>query len=287
MILVFGHNGQVGQELQRSLNILGEVRFLGRDACDLSDFSAIKAQIERYNPRVIIKASAYTAVDKAESEADLCYAVNAKAAGVMAEAAQKAKAHLIYYSTDYVYDGLKQGIYGENEPHKPLNVYGASKAAGEKLIADTCDNYTILRTSWVYSLFGGCFPKAILKKAVISDRLDVVADQIGSPTSASLIADVTALMVREILKDADLRGEFNLVSNGYTSWYDYAKLLVDEYGGLKTQVYPTKTVHTEGKALRPQNSRLAVSKLEKALGITFPPWELDVKRFVGEYKKAF
>jgi dTDP-4-dehydrorhamnose reductase len=280
MILVFGNNGQVGQELQRSLALSGETRFLGREACDLTDFASIKAHIEVHRPRVIIKASAYTAVDKAESEPDLCHAVNAQAAGVMAAEAQKLKAHFIYYSTDYVYDGKKTGIYNEKDAHNPLNIYGKSKSEGEKLIAQACDSYTILRTSWVYSLFGSCFPKAILKKALISDRLDVVADQVGSPTSASLIADVTALVVRE-----KLMGNYNLVSNGYTSWYDYAKLLVDEYGGLKTQTFPSQTVQAVGKAMRPENSRLSVSKLEAALNITLPPWEDDVRRFVRDYKR--
>jgi dTDP-4-dehydrorhamnose reductase len=285
MILIFGKDGQVGQELQRALSLAGKVKFLARKDCDLTDKIAVMSAIDHFNPEIIINAQAYTAVDKAESERDLAFAVNATAVGAMAGEAARINAHFIHYSTDYVYDGTKTGIYLDNEPHNPLNIYGASKSEGERLIANATDSYTILRCTWVYSLFGACFPRAILNKAKTSD-LTVVNDQFGAPTSAAFIADVTALLTHKIIREGGekYRGTYNLVLNGHTNWHEYAQMLVDE-AGLSAKVEPISSAPALGKAVRPLNSRLSPAKLEAALGVTMPHWSDEVKRFVRDYMR--
>ncbi|CAN7454059.1 dTDP-4-dehydrorhamnose reductase [Polaromonas sp. LjRoot131] len=293
-ILLFGKNGQVGWELQRSLAPLGELVALDRhsnDFCgDLANLDGIRETVQKVRPQVIVNAAAYTAVDKAESDAATAHTVNAEAPGVLAQAADAAGAWLVHYSTDYVFDGSGSKPWEETDPTGPLSVYGRTKLEGEQRIAALCARHLILRTSWVYAARGGNFAKTMLRLAAERDRLTVVSDQFGAPTGADLLADVTAHMLRSALAGAaGFAGIYHVAAAGETSWHGYARFVLDcaakSGRALKASadtVDPVATSAFPTPAQRPHNSRLNTAKLRGAFGLQLPAWQQGVARMLAE-----
>ncbi len=291
-ILVTGAKGQVGWELTRTLLPLGDVIAVDRSQADLSDLDGLRRLMQAQQPDVIVNAAAYTAVDKAETEPDLAFLVNGEAPGVLAEEAKKNGALLIHYSTDYVFDGSKDSVYTEQDSTNPLNVYGASKLAGEQAIQAAEADHLILRTTWVYTARGHNFLKSILRLAAEREELKIVADQIGAPTWARLIAETTAHVVRQSLLERQQgqfnSGIYNLTSSGETSWHGFAQAIV-EYArqqgnqNLKTRnIHPIPTTDYPLPATRPANSRLSVAKLEQHFGLQMPNWETAMRLCMQE-----
>jgi len=292
-ILIFGKNGQVGWELQRSLAPLGELIALdrhSRDYCgDLADLEGIVNTITDLKPNIIVNAAAYTAVDKAETEIDLAERVNSKAPEVIALAAKRCGAWLVHYSTDYVFDGSGDSSWCEDDAVNPLSVYGKTKLAGEKAIVNSGCLHLIFRTSWVYAARGSNFAKTMLRLAQAREQLSVIDDQIGAPTGAELIADVTAHALRVAVNKADVAGVYHLVAGGETSWFAYAgyvfdyarknnielKLSQDALKAIPTSQYPTP-------AMRPLNSRLNTEKLRTTFALHLPEWQTGVERMLAE-----
>jgi dTDP-4-dehydrorhamnose reductase len=289
-ILLLGKNGQVGWELQRSLAPLGEVIALDRhNGGDLCDLSALAETVQRIAPDVIVNAAAHTAVDKAESEAELAMTLNAYAPQVLAQQAKKLNACLIHYSTDYVFDGSGDTAWREDNAVAPLNVYGKSKLAGEQFIQQSGCRHLIFRTSWVYGARGGNFAKTMLRLAGERDSLSVINDQFGAPTGADLIADATAHALRTMQTRPDVSGLYHLVANGVTTWHDYARLViaVARERGMSLKVAPdaihaVPTSAFATPAQRPHNSRLNTQKLQETFNLTLPDWQLGVQRMLSE-----
>jgi dTDP-4-dehydrorhamnose reductase len=294
-ILLFGKNGQVGWELQRSLAPLGELVALDRhseDFCgDLLDPDGLKDTVRRVRPDAIINAAAYTAVDKAESDPATARAINAGAPAVLAEAAQSIGAWLVHYSTDYVFDGSGSKPWQESDPTGPLNVYGKTKLEGEQRIVAACRQHLILRTSWVYAARGGNFARTMLRLAAEREALTVINDQFGAPTGADLLADATAQVLRSALREdaADVAGTYHLAAAGETSWHGYAQFVIESAlrAGvpLKTQVAAISAIPTAAfptPARRPLNSRLDTTKLRNTFGLHLPPWQQGVARMLAE-----
>ncbi|WP_411960588.1 dTDP-4-dehydrorhamnose reductase [Pseudomonas mandelii] len=287
-ILLLGKNGQVGWELQRSLAPLGELIALDRNTGgDLSDLDALRTTIRQVRPDFIVNAAAYTAVDKAESETELADRVNGHASQVMAEEAVSLDAWLIHYSTDYVFSGQGSTPWQETDAVAPVNRYGASKLAGEQAITASGCKHLIFRTSWVYSTRGNNFGKTMLRLAKDREILSVIADQIGTPTGADLIADVTALAIQQVLHRPELSGLYHLAASGEVSWHGYAthviefakangeKLVVMAVNPIETTAYPTP-------ARRPLNSRLNTQKLRDNFSLHLPDWRSGVTRMLRE-----
>ncbi|GLH38148.1 dTDP-4-dehydrorhamnose reductase [Pseudomonas moraviensis] len=291
-ILLLGKNGQVGWELQRSLAPLGELIALDRHQADglngdLSNPEALRATIRQVQPDVIVNAAAYTAVDKAESETELADRVNGIAAGVMAEEAAASGAWLVHYSTDYVFNGQGTAAWRETDAVAPVNHYGSSKLAGERAITASGCKHLIFRTSWVYGARGNNFAKTMLRLARDRETLGVVADQIGAPTGADLIADVTAQALRQALQQPELAGLYHLAAAGEVSWHGYASeviafakangelLAVKAIEPVETTAYPTP-------AHRPLNSRLDTQKLRATFSLHLPDWQSGVTRMLRE-----
>lgn len=281
-ILLFGVNGQVGFELARSLLPLGDVIALNRENADLTDLEKCRATIQTIQPDVIVNAAAYTAVDKAETERDSAFLINAKAVEVFAQEAKKVGALLIHYSTDYVFDGTKNAPYLEEDLPNPLNVYGESKLAGEQSIQASGVDYVILRTTWVFAARGQNFVKSILRLAAEREELNIVADQIGAPTSARFIADTTAHILRQAQCERSAKtfsaGIFNLTNSGETSWFGFAEKIVElarlQNLDLKNRlINPIPTTSYPTPAKRPANSRLSTEKLQQRFGLNLPTWE--------------
>ena len=267
-ILLTGKSGQVGAALEQALAPLGEVIALGRGELDLLDRGAIEKTLRAAKPAIVVNAAAYTAVDRAESERDAAFAVNAAAVGVLAEEAKKLGALLVHFSTDYVFDGEKAAPYNENDAPGPVSVYGESKLAGERAVAASGCRYLILRTSWVYSASGRNFLRAILAAAREKGELRVVDDQRGAPTSAQAIAGaVASILVRENLASS----LYHVSAAGETTWHGFARAIV-EGAGLKTPVVPITSEEYAAKARRPKNSLLDNSRLEHAFGLSLPDW---------------
>ncbi len=292
-ILLFGKNGQVGWELQRSLAPLGEVVALDADCQErCGDFTApdeLARTIRALAPDVIVNAAAHTAVDKAESEPELVRTINALAPAVLAREANFANAWLIHYSTDYVFDGSKDQPWQETDATAPLSVYGSSKLEGEQLIQQSGCRHIIFRTSWVYGTRGGNFAKTMLRLARERDSLIVINDQIGAPTGADLLADVTAHAIRSARQQPELSGLYHLVAAGETSWHGYARFVLDhaQRAGIALKVAPEaiKAVPTSAfptPAKRPLNSRLDTRKLQHAFDLTLPMWQTGVARMLTE-----
>ena len=293
-ILLFGKNGQVGWELQRALAPLGEVialdRHSGEGLCgDLSNLAGIAGTISQLKPDVIVNAAAHTAVDKAESEPDLARAINALASEVMAQQALACGAWLIHYSTDYVFDGSGEKPWQESDATGPLGVYGATKLEGEQLIQQSGCKYVILRTSWVYAAKGNNFAKTMLRLAQERDSLKVIDDQIGAPTGAELIADVTAHIIRTAQQKPAVAGVYHLVAAGETSWFGFARLVLEEASErgkllkvMPDAIEPIPTSAYPTPAKRPHNSRLNISKLEETFNLTMPSWQTGVQRMLAE-----
>ncbi|MGW8390340.1 dTDP-4-dehydrorhamnose reductase [Pseudoduganella sp. HUAS MS19] len=288
-ILLIGKNGQVGQELQRTLLPLGELVALGRDGLDLGDLDALQRVLAGQAPDLIVNASAYTAVDRAESDEAGAMAVNAAAVGALAAYAREHGALLVHYSTDYVFDGAQDAPYREDDATAPQSAYGRSKRAGEQAILASGCQALVFRTSWVFSCHGGNFIKTMLRLAGERDSLSVVADQFGAPTSAELIADVTALAIAAYRRGALAGGIYHLTASGATSWHGLASYAIERAiaRGASLKVDPTqiKPIPTEAYPLparRPRNSRLDTSKLCGALDLQMPDWKVHVDRLIDQ-----
>jgi dTDP-4-dehydrorhamnose reductase len=278
-ILVTGIHGQVGFELLRSLEHLGTLVFADRSTLDLCNEEQIRACMQHHQPNLIVHPAAYTAVDRAEQEPELCQQVNARSVEVMAIEAAKLHAAMILYSTDYVFDGSGDQAHGESDLPHPLNVYGASKLAGERALALYCPQHLILRTSWVYGMRGNNFLLTMLKLSQERSQLRIVADQIGAPTWSRFIAERTADLITRYVHLQNGKtligctpGIIHLTPRGATSWAGFAKEIFRlaersiEIEDIPSSAYPTP-------AQRPLNSRLNISKLEQLLGIEMPSWE--------------
>jgi dTDP-4-dehydrorhamnose reductase len=287
--LLFGADGQVGWELQRAFAPFGEVLAVTQADADLADVDALRTAIRQAQPSVILNAAAYTAVDKAESEPELARAVNAAAPAIMAEEAKALGAWLVHYSTDYVFDGTKEGAYLESDTANALSVYGRTKFEGEQAIAASGARHLTLRTSWVFGPHGGNFLKTMLRLARDRDELSVVTDQIGAPTSAELLADVTTHAVRAALAGRLDSGLYHLAAAGETSWHGYATFVVAEArrlgAELKLATERIKAISTEQYPLpapRPKNSRLDCDRIRGALDLDLPDWRWHVRRTLME-----
>lgn len=292
-LLLFGKGGQVGWELQRSLAPLGEVIALDFDSTVLhADFSQpekLAETVHQVRPDVVVNAAAHTAVDKAEGEPELARKLNATSPGVVAEAAQRIGALMVHYSTDYVFDGTGEAPRGEEAPTGPLSVYGRTKLDGEQRVAGRCARHLIFRTSWVYAARGGNFAKTMLRLAGERERLTVIDDQIGAPTGAELIADVTAHAIREVLRDTGKAGLYHLAAGGETSWNGYARFVLEqalvsgaELKATPATVDPVPTSAFPTPAARPHNSRLDTRKLQSTFGLYLPHWQTGVARMLRE-----
>ena len=276
-ILISGKTGQVALELQKHLGGLGELIVLGRNDLDLSKPEQIRAQVRAHRPDLIINAAAHTAVDLAESEPELAFAINGIAPGVFAEEAAALGIPLIHYSTDYVFDGNKPAPYTEDDTPNPLGVYGKSKLAGERAIAATGAEHLILRTSWVYSTHGKIFLLSMQRLLQERPELRVVADQIGAPTWAGTIARSTRLLIeRWQAAEAGAWGVYHLTAQGETSWFGFTQAIAEHLSAqgkpcatlepIPASAYPTP-------AARPQNSRLDCSRLEREWQVAQPAWQ--------------
>ena len=292
-ILLTGKNGQLGFELQRALAPLGDVVAVGTEDCNLADADALRELVRRVAPDVIVNPAAYTAVDKAESDEATARAVNAVAPAILGEEGAKLGALVLHYSTDYAFDGTKQGAYTENDAPAPQSVYGRTKLAGEQGLAAANPRHLILRTSWVVGAHGGNFAKTMLRLAGERDKLTVVADQFGAPTSAALLADVSAHLVRAYARAgaADFPyGTYHVAASGETSWHGYAqfvigealaagkalKATVDAVVPLTTEQYPTP-------AKRPLNSRLDTTRFRTTFDLHLPSWQAGLRHVLRQF----
>ena len=293
-ILLLGKNGQVGWELQRALGALGEVVALDFDSpgpltADFSNPESLAATVRAVSPQIIVNAAAHTAVDKAESEPEVARALNATSPAVLAREAAASGAWLMHYSTDYVFDGSGSTPWAEDSPTGPLSVYGATKLEGEQAIRASGCRHLIFRTSWVYAARGGNFAKTMLKLAKERDRLTVIDDQIGSPTGADLLADLTGHALRAALVRPDLAGTYHAVASGETSWHGYARHVIEfaRAAGQNVLVAPDAVVAVPTSAFptpakRPGNSRMNTAKLRERFGLALPSWQAGVDRMLAE-----
>ena len=280
-ILLTGKNGQVGWELQRSLVPLGDVTAVGTQELDLADPDAIRAALHRLAPDVIVNPAAYTAVDQAQREEPLAYAINAIAPGVLADEATRRGALLIHYSTDYVFDGTKAGPYAESDPPNPVSVYGASKLAGERAIQASGCRHVILRTSWVYGARGKNFLLTMLRLARERPELRVVSDQIGAPTWCRALAEATTAVIGKALVDPGTHGLYHATNSGATSWFEFAKEIL-RAAKLATPVHPIPASAYPTPAVRPANSVLDNTRLLRTLGVALPDWRLSLAQCMRE-----
>jgi dTDP-4-dehydrorhamnose reductase len=289
-ILLTGSNGQVGFELAKKLNGLHEVIATDREALDLVDAEAISAFIDKVRPDIIINPAAYTAVDKAESEPEIAYQINATAPGVLAKKAHELDIPLIHFSTDYVFDGLKKEAYIETDQTNPQSVYGKTKCEGEEKVRQH-SKHIILRTSWVFGSYGDNFLKTILRAAQEKDSLHIVSDQWGSPSSANMLADVTSKLVYLILKDKHFNayGTYHVTGEGETNWHLYGQFITKEAMQLGCQIqcdpshiYPINTQEYPKPAKRPMSSRLDCEKLKKTFMLELPHWQDEVKKVLKD-----
>ena len=292
-ILLFGCRGQLGWELQRALAPLGEVVALDFDSKGLAaDFTRpleLAATVRAVGPHAIVNAAAHTAVDKAEGERDLARTINAEAPAVLAREAASTGAWLVHYSTDYVFDGSGSQPWKEGDAARPLSVYGRTKLDGEEFIRESGSHHLILRTSWLYAARGGNFARTMIKLATERDELRVVDDQIGAPTGADLLADITAHTLRSAMARPELGGTYHAVAAGETSWHGYARFVIDwaRAQGLPVSVAPERMVAVPSNAYptaarRPLNSRLDTQRLQQTFGLKMPQWQPGVLRMLAE-----
>ncbi|WP_302174221.1 dTDP-4-dehydrorhamnose reductase [uncultured Hydrogenophaga sp.] len=286
--LLLGANGQVGWELQRSLAPMGAVYAADRTRADLEASGQLVKLVAQVQPDVIVNAAAHTAVDRAESEADRVHAINAEAPGLLARLAAERGAMLVHYSTDYVFDGSGSRPWAEDDPTGPLSVYGRTKLAGEDAIRASGAKHLIFRTSWVYASRGGNFARTMLRLGAERELLRVIDDQIGAPTGADLIADVTAHALRQAMAQGTT-GTYHLAPAGQTSWHGYAQFVFEAARRLKpdlplkvqtVEAIPTTAYPTP--AQRPLNSRLDTTRLQATFGLQLPHWQTGVLRMLHE-----
>lgn len=290
-IVLFGRRGQVGHELEQVLAPLGELVAFGRDEADLERPDTIRDLVRRESPDIVVNAAAYTAVDRAESEPERARLINADAVRAVAEEMARRGGWLVHYSTDYVFDGSKSCGYRETDPTGPLNVYGATKRAGEEYVQASGCGHWIFRTSWVYAAHGSNFIRTILRLGQEREEISVVDDQIGAPTSAARIASVTAAAIGRFARGGSAvpaSGLYHLASTGETSWHDYARHIVsaaraagmplrldaDRIRSIPSSAWPQA-------ARRPASSRLDTSKLRGSLDVDLPPWQDDVNQVIA------
>jgi len=296
-IIVIGKEGQVARALaERARMHNAEAVLLGRPKLDLADPSGIEDILRETGGDLIVNAAGYTAVDQAEAEPELAEAINGIGAGVVAGAAAAMGVPLVQLSTDYVFDGILDRPYRENDTVKPLGAYGASKLLGETAVAAETEDHVILRTAWIYSPFGKNFVKTMLGLAVERDEIGVVADQFGSPTSALDLADGIYGVARNLLErpeEKSLRGIFHMAGAGFASWAEFAAeifALSDRLGGPTAGIRPLSTADYPTAARRPANSRLDCSKLEAVHGIRLPSWQASLesclKRLITELRAS-
>lgn len=298
--LLLGNKGQVGWEAERSLASLGKVIGVDYPSIDLADGAALTDLVRTIKPVAIVNAAAYTAVDKAESEPDVAFAINGTAPGILAEEAKKIGAILIHYSTDYVFNGETPQPYTEEDVPCPLNVYGNSKLAGEKAIEAIGGSYIILRTSWVYGSRGNNFLLTMLKLATQRPQLSVVDDQIGAPTNSRALADLTALVLGQCLHPnghMPMQGLYHATSQGHTSWYAFAQAIFTRYAALSAAIDPTipfaapmvvpiTTNSYPTPAKRPRLSLLNNKKLLKEFGLQLPLWSQSLELCIQDLVQA-
>ncbi|CFR04447.1 dTDP-4-dehydrorhamnose reductase [Yersinia kristensenii] len=290
-ILLFGKNGQVGWELQRSLAPLGNIIAVDYDSSeycgDFSNPEGVAETVRKIRPDVIVNAAAYTDVDKAESEQEFAQLLNATSVESIAKEAEILGAWLVHYSTDYVFPGGGEKPWIESDEPSPLNVYGATKLAGEQAIQTQCKKYLIFRTSWVYASKGNNFAKTMLRLGAEREDLSIIDDQYGAPTGAELLADCTAHVLTRAFYKPEVAGIYHLVASGTTTWFEFANLVFEK--ARKSDVYlkvnnispiPTSSYSTPAK--RPLNSRLDTSKFKRVFGLNLPNWDVGVKRVLNE-----
>jgi dTDP-4-dehydrorhamnose reductase len=285
-ILLIGKVGQVGWELRRTLAPLGQLTCVDYPEINLLEGSSIQKWVRETAPAIIVNAAAYTAVDKAESETDLAMKINGVAPGILAEEAKKSGAVLIHYSTDYVFDGTKPTPYLEDDPANPLGTYGRSKLAGDQAIQQADCNHLIFRLCWVYGARGQNFMLTMMRLAKEREKLRVVRDQIGSPTWSRMIAEATALALKQVLavcETRDFRGVYHLCASGHTSWHGFAESIVrlmPQDGKKCQQVEAIATAEYPTPAKRPARSVLSCEKLKRTFGLQLPQWEESLAQVV-------
>ncbi|MDR1648285.1 MAG: dTDP-4-dehydrorhamnose reductase [Zoogloeaceae bacterium] len=293
-ILVTGAAGQVGLELARALAVLRPLRLVDRQECNLADAEAIRRVVRATAPCAIVNAAAYTAVDQAETDPESAFAINAMAPGVLGAIAAETGVPVLHYSTDYVFDGSGTRPWRETDTPAPLNVYGQSKLAGERALAAATAQHLILRTSWVFGAYGGNFARTMLRLAAERESLTVVDDQIGAPTAASLLADVSAQLLGRLLSQprADFPyGLYHCAAAGETSWFGYAQYLIAaaRAHGIPLKLpeaglQPTCSAHYPTPARRPANSRLDCRHFCQTFGLTLPAWQESVERWLMHWQ---
>ncbi len=291
-VLLLGKNGQVARELQRTLLPFGTVIALGRNELDLEDVDSIEPSLQAHAPDIIVNAAAYTQVDRAETDQQAAQRLNAEAVGFVADFARRHGATLVHYSTDYVFDGTKDGAYLETDETNPLSVYGRSKRAGELAIEASGCRFLLFRTSWVFSADGANFIKTILRLAKERPALRIVADQFGAPTSAELIADVTSLALAAHRRDMLADGIYHLTAAGKTSWHGLACYVVQRASELGFElkagpetIEPITTAEYPLPAVRPCNSSLNTDLLTRGLGLSMPGWTVHVDRMLEQLRR--
>ena len=291
-VLLFGGSGQLGSALARTFSGAA-LEAHDRHSCNLLDEGALRRTLRRSKPRIVINAAAYTNVDRAETERDICLAANARAPEIMAKEAAAIGARFIHYSTDYVFDGKKTTPYTETDAPHPLNVYGESKLLGETSALKENAQTTVFRLSWVYGFEGHNFPRTILDLAEKQDRVEVVDDQFGAPTFAGHVARVTKACIAQMMENPQQPqwcGLFHLAPGGSTSWHDYACFIVRhaEQYGLRLRlngnnIIPVASTSRTSRAARPGYSIFDTSKLSRVFGIKLPMWDSDLKMFLDEF----
>jgi dTDP-4-dehydrorhamnose reductase len=287
-ILLIGKNGQVGWELRRTLAPLAEVRAMDYPEIDFTNTAMLRAMVAAVDPTVIVNAAAYTAVDKAETETDLCRQVNAIAPGVLAEAAKKAGALMVHYSTDYIFDGTKTSHYVETDAPNPLGAYGRTKLEGDRAVKASGADHLIFRLCWVYGTRGQNFMLTMQRLAREREKLRVVDDQFGCPTWSRMIAEATALALKQVMAGADrsaYNGEYHLAASGYTSWYGFATSIIEGMPEVERKCRVVERITTAEyptPAKRPAFSALDCGKLQKTFGLRLPNWETSLRQVLDK-----
>lgn len=285
-LLVTGANGQIGWELTRSLMPLGHVSAMDRKACDLARPETLAEIVRDVRPDVLVNAAGYTAVDRAEREESLATLINATAVGVLAQTARHIGALFVHYSTDYVFDGAKDGAYVEDDPPRPLNAYGRSKLAGDTAITEAGGDFLILRTSWVYAARGHNFVKTIRRLGREGKELRIVDDQVGAPTWARNIADATAHVVRQARQERQ-RGQFrseilHMTAAGATSWHGFAQAILQRVSAPPPKLHAIASRDYPTPAIRPKNSLLCCERLRERFALALPDWSVGLASCLAE-----